>query len=104
MHISDVQNRNLCNCGCMLIFAAVGGSLPIGLNYDPKVAAVGGQLGIKVGSATPNRDLTTVIGEVMAEQENYRNQLLQRLEQVRQQSTKNRTVLAAVLLNNGGRR
>jgi len=87
-----------------LIFAAVGGSLPIGLNYDPKVAAVGGQLGIKVRSATPNRDLTTVIGEVMAEQENYRNQLLQRLEQVRQQSTKNRTVLAAVLLNNGGRR
>lgn len=82
-----------------LIFAALGGSAPLGLCYDPKVAAVSSQLGIKVSSPQPDQDLTAELVQVRADRDDYLRRLAERVELMRTLSKKNRDVLAAAVRN-----
>ncbi len=80
-----------------IIFAALGGSLPIGLCYDPKVRAIGSQLGIPVRTISPEQSLTEVVLELKKDKTICQQRLRVRLDGLRSRSLENRLVIASVL-------
>lgn len=76
-----------------LIFAAQGGTLPIGLNYDPKVAALAQQLGIMLRSGTPTAQLTYDILRLHEFRKAYKKAIAARVDVLHQSAKKHRGLL-----------
>lgn len=80
-----------------IIFAALGGTLPIGLNYDPKIRAICEQLGIKFRSAAPSCELTDDLQDLRQNEFTYRRQLASKVENLQRLSLNNRRLIEAQL-------
>ncbi|HHX01635.1 MAG TPA: polysaccharide pyruvyl transferase CsaB [Firmicutes bacterium] len=80
-----------------VIFAALGGSLPIGIGYDPKIEVLGLQLGIPVYPAAPDIRLTNAIAGLLTDRASQLQQLSHSVAELRQRSEQNRRVLATVI-------
>ncbi|HKM17809.1 MAG TPA: polysaccharide pyruvyl transferase CsaB [Limnochordia bacterium] len=80
-----------------MIFAALGGSLPIGIDYDPKVKVLGSQLQVPVCPAVPDIRLTKAIGRLLADPQPQRKNLARRVEELRRRSEQNRALISTVL-------
>jgi polysaccharide pyruvyl transferase CsaB len=80
-----------------LIFSALHDCQPIGLNYDPKVAAISQQLRIPYWELKDVRDLGLGIDQVLQSAEQHRLDYRLALEDLRYAALKNRAMLAQVL-------
>lgn len=80
-----------------LIFAARSGSVPVGLSYDPKISALGSQLGIPICPPVPDVRLTNTVADLLANRAAHRQSLTRKVEELCSRSEQNRSVLAAVL-------
>ena len=84
-----------------LIFAAMGGSLPIGLEYDPKVAAIANQLGVLVHGASPTRQLTQDILHVCEYRSSYSEAIMAHVEVLHKYASRNRELVGVHLTRMG---
>lgn len=80
-----------------IIFAALEGVLPLGLNYDPKVEAISEQLHIPYWELEDLASLRTAVETVIAQREYYELQYTPALEELRTRAVGNRAMLAQVL-------
>lgn len=80
------------------IFAALHDVLPIALNYDPKVSAIGAQLQVPCWDLADLAFLTKGVEELLADYDRHRSTYHGALGRLREQALINRTVLARVLL------
>lgn len=67
-----------------LIFAAIGGSLAVGIDYDPKVSAIGKQLGAKVWPLKPEANLTDDLKDLLHNKVSYTQQLAVGIQHLKQ--------------------
>ncbi len=80
-----------------IIFSAIGGTLPIGLNYDPKISAVCKQLGIKSRSVSPSGELTDDLQDMRENKSIYCKRLESKVENLYRLSLNNRRLIEAQL-------
>lgn len=80
-----------------IIFAALYGVLPLGLNYDPKVEAISAQLQIPLWELKELPNLRLGLGEVVTQREQYEQDCASALEVLQKLAEGNRTKLAQVL-------
>ena len=80
-----------------LILSALSDCLPIGLNYDPKVAAISSQLQIPCWEMVNVDSLGRGIGQVLQNEKQLKLDYHKALRILRQRSLTNRQVLAEVL-------
>jgi len=80
-----------------LIFAARGGSVPVGISSDPKVTALCSLLNLPACQPKPDVRLTDTVRSLLAAQTSRRGQLARDVEALRVKSGQNRSALASVL-------
>jgi polysaccharide pyruvyl transferase CsaB len=80
-----------------VIFSALNGCLPLGINYDPKVAAICAQLRVPHVEVGGLRQLPELVDLVLAEYEERRAECLLALGELRRRAEHNRRLLAQVL-------
>lgn len=80
-----------------LIFSALHDCQPIGLNYDPKVAAICQQLNIPFWELEELSELNLGVDYVLRQAEQHRLDYHRALENLRSAALKNRAMLARVL-------
>lgn len=80
-----------------LVFSALQDCQPLGLNYDPKVAAICGQLQVPYVEVSGLADLPERMGQVLEEVEERRRSYRQALQELRRRTEHNRRALAQVL-------
>lgn len=82
-----------------LIFAAISGTVPVGLAYDPKIKAIGSQLRIAVQAPEPNQRLTPILANIQENFLPYQIMLQEEVSQLQERAGKNRQILADCLRN-----
>lgn len=80
-----------------LIFSALEDVQPLGLNYDPKVEAISGQLQIPFWNLEEIKDLDLGLTKVLEQEERYRAQYQVALQELNALAKLNRASLAQIL-------
>lgn len=80
-----------------MIFASLGGSVPVGLAYDPKIVAIGEQLKIPVRDGKPDENLTIILSELINNVQHEHQYLQKQVEHLEKLALVNRQMLADFL-------
>ncbi len=80
-----------------VVFAALGGAVPIAVDYDPKIRAAAAQLGIPAVPCEPTVDLVELVSQSHRRLPDMRVSLAERLCVLREKALENRELLQDVL-------
>lgn len=80
-----------------VIFSALSGCQPVGISYDPKVAAICRQLAVPHVAAAAVEELAAVVDQAVQDREEWRGRFRQALGELQGRAELNRQLLAQVL-------